>query len=358
MKKVCALIIFIVLLLGVVWVRGFHAVRITPVNKEVDKVQSISKRDAPVSTISSIFVPYWTISSPEDLSNYDQLYYFGVEASSEGINTSEQGYKAIDQFMAKVMPGQQKFLVVRMVDKDLNSRVVKDTDMQQKIVSQAIKIAQSNNFDGIVLDFETSSISFTSTTNRITSLYERFSHAVKNSDLAFYVTLYGDTFYRVRAYDVKKIAGLADKVLVMTYDFHKAAGGPGPDFPLSGKKIYGYDLTKMADDFLNDVPPAKISIIYGMFGYDWQVDRDGKTVGIADSQSLDQMTSSFITSCSYSDCVWKRDDTSSEMKVTYKDEDGNKHVVWFEDTDSVKKKIEYLKSRDVMSSGYWAYGYF
>ena len=125
--------------------------------------------------------------------------------------------------------------------------------------------------NGIVLDLEIAAIPFDSLVKKINKFTGTFYSASKKNNLTFSLTLYGDLFYRARPYDVKTLALNADSIMIMAYDLHKARGNPGPNFPLIGADKFGYDLTKMTDEFLQSVPPQKITVIFGVYGYDWLV---------------------------------------------------------------------------------------
>ena len=147
--------------------------------------------------------------------------------------------------------------------------------------------------------------------------------------------------------------------MVMAYDFHKAGGGsPGPNFPLAGKETYGYDLQKMTDDFLQFVPAQKLAIIFGLFGYDWTVDKQNSAVGVGIPLTTKEIQQKFLTSCSYTNCHIQKDPQSAETKITYMDNQQKNHIVWFEDLHSVWQKQQALKQKGITSFSYWAYSYF
>lgn len=321
-----------------------------------DAKESPQAKDS--SPTESTFVTYWTLGADAPLAQYDEVYYFGVAATPEGIDRNDDGFARISQFLDKTAMVPKRFLVIRMVDKDINSEVLKSRVSQERIVQDSVRVAEEYGFDGVVLDFEISSIGFDSVTNRVSNFYTLFAGEVKQKNLMFYVTLYGDTYYRVRAYDIKHIGALSDKVLVMTYDFHKSRGNPGPNFPLRGKETYGYDLTQMIQDFQKDLPTGKITVIFGMFGYDWSVDAEGKSTDSGIAASYFKIQQSFIDSCEYTECIWEKDRESTETRVEYTDDTGEKHIIWFENPDSIREKRDYLQSIGVEDIAYWAYSYY
>lgn len=313
----------------------------------------------PQQASSWLFVPYWSFTNKSILSDYyDKLIYFGITADKEEIDKEELGYKKLPTFLFLSDKNKERFLAVRMVDFSINSAVLENQEKQKKIISDSLAIAKENEFNGIVLDFEISSLSFQSVIDKITRFYSLFSKETKKNNLIFAITLYGDTMYRLRPYNVGEIEKHADNVLIMAYDFHRAKENPGPNFPLNGRADYGYDFVKMIEDYTKVVPKEKLTIVFGMFGYDWIVNEKGESIATAESLSLNQINNKFVSTCRLKDCVNKRDLTSTETKVTYVDSEGKKHVVWFEDLESVEKKKEFLKKQGINSAAFWAYSYF
>ncbi|HEX8931689.1 MAG TPA: glycosyl hydrolase family 18 protein [Patescibacteria group bacterium] len=326
---------------------------------------TITKTEAPthLSTLKtaetqSLFVPYWTLKEQASAPVYDQYIYFGIVPTKSGIDLKEQGSLNLEHFSAFVPDHKKKLLAVRMIDPDTNFAILNDAGKQKELIDQAIMLARDNKFDGIVLDLEVSAIPFDSLIKQINQFTENFYTTIKQQKLTFEVAVYGDVFYRVRPFDIKTLAKNSDQLLVMAYDFSKAKGDPGPNFPLKGAENYGYDYTKMTEDFLRVVPPEKIVVVFGLFGYDWVVDNQGKTLEAGQAITLQEAKSKFIDACKERSCAYSRDGKSIEMEVKYEDHNGIKHIIWFEDQDSVAAKKTYLKQSGINNFSYWAYSYF
>lgn len=304
----------------------------------------------------SIFVPYWTIND-KPFGNYDRYIYFAISASNQGINKSDAGYKGIDKFLNLVAENKKKYLTLKMTDDDLNQG--------QKIISDTLAIVKEKKFDGIVLDLETNNIISTDITEQINQFVQEFYLSAKKYYIQLSVAIYGDTFYRHRPFDVKNISENSDEIMIMAYDFHKSRGEPGPNFPLSEKDNSGYDFKKMVEDFSSGMNKDRLTVIFGMFGYDWQVDEKKLPIKQAEALNLNEITENFLGKCIWEDCVVKRDKVSSETEVDYvisrvKDDFGylDYHIVWFEDEESAKLKTEYLQEEGISKIAFWAYGYF
>lgn len=308
-------------------------------------------------TTTSVYVPYWALNDTENTTEYDTYIYFGITPNGRGIAT-EEGYRRVDNFLSLVPDGKKKLLTLRMVDSDINADILKDKNVQQRIINQTVSYALQHDFDGVVLDLEMSAIPFASLITQITNFNKTLSDTVKSKNLSFTMTLYGDTFYRVRPFDVKELSKNTDTFMLMAYDFHKSRSNPGPNFPLRGSEKYGYDMTKLADDIVGYTEPQNVSVIFGMFGYDWQVDDIGKATAHGEPLTYEQIETKFLNDCSFKGCKITRDPLSTETTITYMDEYGQKHIVWFEDSTSVAEKQKYLRSRGITNFSFWAYSYF
>jgi spore germination protein YaaH len=311
-----------------------------------------------VKETNSLFVPYWSMKSDAtDSAKYDRYIYFGVVPTKEGINQKEEGALALNTFVDLVPDTKERLLTIRMIDNKNNFAILDDETAQKKAIKDAIALAKSKGFDGIVLDLEVSAIPFDSLVKQITTFNTKFAKQTKQSGLSYSITLYGDAFYRTRPFDVKALTKEADHVLIMAYDLSKARGDPGPNFPLHGRKTYGYDLEKMIDDYLQVVPSKKITVIFGLFGYDWVVNSQGNAVQQGKSLSTREIETKYVDACVSKNCLVTRDSDATETEIHYGDRSGN-HIIWYEDMVSVDAKKEFLKQRGITSFSFWAYSYF
>lgn len=306
----------------------------------------------------SLFVPYWGTGDSEIDEDYDEYLYFGVTPGSNGINRKEAGFTNLNKFIDSVPGKSEKKLVVRMLDSNITFPILNDTAKQKVLTKDSIAVAKKNGFSGIVLDLEVSAVPFDSLINQINQFTSQFYKESKDENLQFTIMFYGDTFYRLRPFDVKTLSKNADSFMIMSYDFHKSRSNPGPNFPLRGKEVYGYDMTRMTDDFLRYLPPEKTSIVFGLFGYDWEVDKKGNGSSQGEAKTYQEIKKEFLTDCRYKDCVVRRKNDSAETEIRYTDEGGIDHIVWFEDMQSIQAKERYLKERGIGNFSFWAYSYF
>lgn len=318
------------------------------------------------SETTSLFIPYWSVPSTiptkwriPSITKSPYLIYFGISPNENGINKADAGFIGLSKFAA-ISGNNKTFLTLRMTNLDINLKILADKSLQERIIEETTTIAKQNGFEGIILDLELSSLSLASTSSQITDFVKLLSKKTKEQNMNFAMTIYGDTLYRVRPYDLAKLNSLTDHFFIMMYDFSKPAGEPGPNFPLHKGNKFAYSIEVATKGFLKLVPPEKITIIFGLYGYDWAVagPQDERPLERAKAITLKQIKAKFINSCNFKPCDSIRDTTASENKIKYVDSDGQNHIVWYEDEKSVEEKILFLKSKGITNFSFWAWGYY
>jgi spore germination protein YaaH len=279
-----------------------------------------------------------------------------VGADTDGIITTDAGYQGLAGFGSRISE-DESMITLRMLDTETNLAILDDEEAQERIIDDLLTVLDSYPAEGVVLDLEISAIPFTDVERGITEFVARLSSALHRDEYLLGMTVYGDTFYRARPYNLEVLSDSVDEFYIMAYDFHKSRGEPGPNFPLKGKDTYGYDFQTMVQDITRVVPRDAVTIVYGMYGYDWTLGPQGKPLKQARAKTVLDIQKEFYP-CSYDDCVIVKDEKSGETKVTYKDDEGYQHVLWYEDEDSVILKEQYANEQGISGKGYWTYGYF
>ncbi len=319
----------------------------------------------------SIFIPSWTLAEidKEEIKKYCPLIYFGPkEKTNEFLDLINDQLNCQDaHFTLKV-------------------EEIKEKEEWLYQLEDLTNFLKEKQFTGWVLDLEISGLLSSQSQEKINQMVEVFYQQGKKVNFKSYIAIYGDFFYRKRGYDLPFLVENSDGIMVMAYDFSKTYGQPGPNFPFSGREKYGYDFQMMIDDFLHFVPKEKLTIIFGMYGYDWQVDEKKRPFTQAKALTLNQIKSKFLSSgieiidkdaiqkkgkeffCAIDNCLIARDQMAKEVEINYTiasdqpDENGvyriDYHVVWFEDEESVNIKTEYLKEKGINKISFWAISYF
>jgi spore germination protein YaaH len=367
MKKITLLLVITILLMGMIVInknktinkqRGSISQTPTKTQSQTSKKTLVTKRQ------KSIFVPSWQVGEDKELQleDYSRLLYFGLTPSSAGISKDDayNKLKYLDTIQI------DKILVIKMINDNINELVLNNVDIQKKVIDETINIAKEYKFTEIALDIELFSLFQDEKKTQINSFVNKFYTSVKDDNLRLSIILYGDVVYRKKAFDLQFIANNTDEIFIMAYDFHKSKGGePGPNFPFLGKEKYGYDFQQMITDYLQISAPEKITVIFGMYGYEWTVDEKKRPIRQAEALTYNQIKKQFLNKCEWQDCIVKRDDLAKETEINYitseiVDNIGriNYHVIWFEDQESVSIKTKYLEEQGIGSVAFWAYGYY
>lgn len=150
----------------------------------------------------------------------------------------------------------------------------------------------------------------------------------------------------------------------MAYDFHKKRGEPGPNFPFDNNNK-GYSFKKMIKDFESIVQKEKITVLFGMYGYDWTLGKQGLPLKPATAISLKNIQSFIKNNNCKEGIVTKTNEcsifvqtVSREKNIQFKDAEGLSHHIYYEDEESANFKTEYLKEQGISKIGYWVWGYF
>jgi len=333
--------------------------RVTPQKKQLPSDKQGIPSSPPHAISSRVFIPYWSSTGVRLEEKYDTYYYFGVRPTAQGTLEDEPGLQ--NMRLMNSIPEKQKKLVLRMLDSTVTEALFDTEQAQKRLVSQVTSVLDTNSFSGIVLDIEVPFSLNTEKKDRITKFVQVMCTAVHTDYKTCSQLIYGDLYYRNRPFDVKKLGEIVDTILIMAYDFHKAGGEPGPNFPMSRRSIneggpevdYGYDFKQMISDFSIDLPKEKTEVVFGMYGYDWTLNEQGTPLKAATAISVNNIQSKVQSSN-----LKVMSNEAKEKKIEYVDTVGNKHIVWYEDEESAAVKTKYLQQQGVWQISFWAQSYF
>jgi hypothetical protein len=307
----------------------------------------------------SVFVPYWADMSETGEDEYARYIYFGITVDENGVDRNDTGYAQLDDFQAFVPSGSEKLLTIRMIDRDRNADILANEESWDGIVTDVLSVVEAYGFDGVVLDLEVGLMAFGDYTANITPFTEALYMKMSDHDSYVAFSLYGDVFFRKRPYDIEQLNPYVNEFMIMAYDFSKSFGNPGPNFPFKDvQNEYQYDFQQMISDYMTFVEPEKLSVIFGMYGYHWVVDDQGRALKQAEAISLHEIKQQYIDSCPYEECVYKNEEYSRESVITFRDDEGYKNIIWHEDQGSTEVKTNYLLEQGIGDIVYWAWGYY
>lgn len=382
MRKALFLCILLVGAAAVSWQQTQKEAEVGEQNVHVTPSITQERKTVVTNSVTSVFVPYWEIpENTVELRSYDKLYYFGVTPDDSGSLKDDAGFQGISAFVNSSPSSKKRYLTVRMLNTDVNTAILESTQAQEQLITETMDLLSTYDFEGVVLDLELSVIPFSGTSEAITTFTTRFAEKLHSMDYEILMAVYGDVFYRARPYNVEALSNVVDGILIMAYDFHKSRGEPGPNFPLTrrshdeGSQEYPYSFKEMISDFQDVVPSGKLTVLFGMYGYDWTLGPQGLPLKSAKAIPLYQIENGYrectvipsgakveakdpSTSVGSSTCEVIVNPISKEKIIHYLDDEGYSHELWYEDEASVEVKKQYMREQGIGSIGYWVWGYY
>lgn len=226
-------------------------------------------------------------------------------------------------------------------DKNLARAVLSDPVKRQKLISQLLNEVQNRGYLGVNLDVE----------------------GIYPADAALYLAFLGELKQQLGAkglltvvsvpaktrddttsswsggYDYSAIGQKADLVQIMTYDEHWIGGPAGPiaSYPWI-EQVITYAVSKM--------PANKILLGLATYGYDW----------VGTSARAVSYPQAIARAGQYGVKVnW--DTAAQEPWYTYRDEKGQTHTVWFENTESNERRLALVRKYGLAGVGIWRLGF-
>lgn len=151
-----------------------------------------------------------------------------------------------------------------------------------------------------------------------------------------------DVIYGDPAYDLEYIGQIADYVVLMAYDEHYSSGVPGP--------VASRDwFNNIVDDAAQAIPPKKLIVSLGAYGYDWTDGSSAPAKGLKFSEIMK---------------LAKDSDSQPEMKDNYgynfyfgyQDDSRKNHQVWFLNSLTAYNEWLTLKKYNLAGTALWRLG--
>ncbi|BBB91964.1 MAG TPA: glycosyl hydrolase family 18 protein [Methylomusa anaerophila] len=140
------------------------------------------------------------------------------------------------------------------------------------------------------------------------------------------------------AYDYPQLAQYADKIILMTYDYHGSWNGPGS---IADIRSVEQDL-KYA---LTTIPKNKLYLGIAGYGYDWS----SKGVESLEYGAIQNLIDRFGVNPQW-------DDASKSPHFSYTGPDGIRHQVWYENSQSLKYRLDLVNKYDIAGIAIWKLG--
>ncbi|HEY3639000.1 MAG TPA: polysaccharide deacetylase family protein [Rhizomicrobium sp.] len=186
------------------------------------------------------------------------------------------------------------------------AQLLADPIRRHILLNGIVSYLSANKFQGVVVDFE--SLPQSSYPNLQLFLQEMRTAFAPHKWLVVIASPFDDDSWPYAQY-----AGLVDYTLLMAYDEHDDAAGPGS---IAGETWYEENLDKR----MAVLSPARTIIGLGNYGYDWS-EGHGTAVSFQDAVVAARDSQAHIVF----------DDATNNPHFSYLEDDNSKHQVWFLD---------------------------
>jgi len=212
-------------------------------------------------------------------------------------------------------------------------------ECREKMIKEVMAQVTLLGADGLNLDFE--SIQSEEKSQPFIEFVRELSIACREAGIVFSIDNYYP-FYN-KFMNIKEQGVVADYIILMGYDEHtKSSPEPGP--------VASIDFVEKGIDLvLEDVDPSKVINAIPFYSRVWHT-----TDGVHECEVQHMKNIESYLSANDITVAW--DEETGQNYGENTSSDGTLNQVWVEDSESVRKKLEVMKARNLAGVAEWALG--
>lgn len=324
------------------------------------------------------FMPYWlTGNANKDYTQYiNTLSYFSLTIDKDGSivklakpGESDPGWLALnsgkmDGFFtqAKNKGVNLSLLVFSGNEENIYGLISDPINNANTLVSQVAPIMKQYGFTDLNLDIESTTEASEEARQNFTAFVTQVKKNINERKLGT-VTVDASPIVLIKKYlvDLTKVGNIADKIVLMTYDFHYPGSFvTGPVGQNRGGGIEAeFDSEQAVKEALKIMPSQKIILGIPLYGYEWETLSDTPRTGTIPGTGIiasSRRVENFIENCA--SCSPQIDKYGEESYLIYKDQDtGTYHQIFYPDKNATSKKVELANEYRLGGVALWALGY-
>jgi spore germination protein len=317
------------------------------------------------------WVPYWSPDSglasvTDHAALFTDVSPFWFTTTGPGAVTTNGSSSTLAAMVATLHAHDVAVIptVTAGMDADHFAALLSSRASRRAEVRALAHLAAQYGVDGLDLDFEQINFGTTKARDVVTQKFPLFAtqlHTALNaSGRLLSLTLparTSDTDPNWAVYDYGRLGAAADRVRIMTYDYHWGGGPAGPMAPRSWvRSVLAYTVTRIA--------PSKVSFGLPSYGRDWYVKTLSGTCPAA-ARASTSLTSAQMKAYATSRGIrptWSRSGTSETYHYVRRYSDGThtcrvRRVAWYDDAHSVHAKVGLVRAFGLRGVAFWALGY-
>ncbi len=228
---------------------------------------------------------------------------------------------------------------------DLARTVLTNEQIQETLLDNIVEILQTENYYGLDIDFEyiypEDREAYNDFLRNVRQRLEPLGYTVTTALAPKISATQQGLLYEAHDYPVH--GELVDHVILMTYEWGYTYGPPLAVAPIN-------EVRKVLDYAVTAIPSQKILMGIPNYGYDWTLPYEPGTAAEAISN-----TAAVIRAGQVGAAI-QYDQTAQSPYYNYYDNNGRRHIVWFEDARSIEAKLRLVDEYDLGGVSYWTIG--
>lgn len=322
------------------------------------------------------FLPYWLLGKAEDSykNKIATLTYFSLTLDSDGkilklVNATEEepGWTTLKKETVKERLTQAKkdkmttSLLIHNSDEESISKLLEDPVVSaQNLITEVSPIMKDYGFTDLNLDIESFKTASASSQIPFTEFVREIKKGLVENNLGtLTVDLTPISLIKPRLINSEEIGKIADYIILMAYDYNYSLSYlAGPVAPIGGNGIVReYDVETSIQQALNVIPKEKIVLGIPLYGYEWDTLSDypgSPTVPGTGKTASSRRVEELLKSCD--NCVRGIEEEAQQPFLIIPEEKYFRQI-FYEDKDSLEKKITLAKKYKLSGLALWALGY-
>ncbi|TCK98452.1 spore germination protein [Natranaerovirga hydrolytica] len=229
---------------------------------------------------------------------------------------------------------------------DLATTVLQDDNLQDILLQETLRIMEEKGYRGVDFDLEyLGSINREAYNNflrKAVDMYHPLGYTVSTALAPKYFEDQEGILYEGHDYEAQ--GQIVDYIFLMTYEWGWSGGPPRAVSPIG-------EVERVMEYATSVIPNEKIMMGIPLYGYDWTLPYEpgGDFARAISPQRAIDIAREYGAEIEY-------DEEVQAPFFTYTDEEGNAHIVWFEDARSIQAKFDLVKDLGLKGFYYWVLG--
>jgi spore germination protein len=261
--------------------------------------------------------------------------WFGTNAQGELYYEYQDDYDKILQKVRK--QGIRTHASVVLMGKEPLHQLLTNQSSKKLLIGNLLDEVKKNGYDGVNIDFELMGYQ---DAGRFTSFLRDLKTSL-GPDKTLSVAVFARTGKETwpTPYQYREIGQIADRVVVMAYDYSYTTSKPGPVAPL-------WWVKEVTDYMVKNIPREKILLGMPTYGYNWSPGNPTVTVT---AKKLAEIENRYTVQKFF-------DMASMSPYYIYYDENGDRHEIWLENEQSLNEKWKVATNNRLAGISFWRIG--